>query len=187
MIRVDDSGDALGDNNPAALALGLAQLPQNLRGGLHIHTGQGVIQQQHFRVPHQRAGNGCALALAAREGRAPLAHNTVQPLGKLGHIFGEPGLIHRVEDAGIGHIGDAQSNVVAQGHTEKQGFLGHVDDRFAQVGQFDLPDVVAVDGNASFGGVVDAPQQTDEHRLARTRRPDNAECRARRDVQIDVA
>ena len=88
---------------------------------------------------------------------------------------------------GSGTYGDAQGDIVAQGHTEEQRFLGHVDDGIAQVGQFDVPQVVAVDRDPPFGGVVDAPQQADQHRLARTGRPDDAQRRARRDVQIDVA
>ena len=49
---------------------------------LGVERGRGFVEQQHRRIAQQRAGDGDALALAARQARAAFAHEGVEPFGK---------------------------------------------------------------------------------------------------------
>lgn len=84
LIGILHGSHALAHNDTGPSGEGRAQLINDLRRRLHIDTRQGIIQEQHFGIAHQRPGNGGALLLSAGEGSAALPHLAFQPLGQLG-------------------------------------------------------------------------------------------------------
>ena len=80
----------------------------------------------------------------------------------------------------------AVADVVADGVVEQHGVLRDDADRRAQAGLRDLGDVLAVDGDAPRGRVVEAIEQAADGRLAGARRADDGAAGARRDVEVDA-
>ena len=83
--------------------------------------------------------------------------------------------------APLAAIGD----IVADRVVEQHRVLRDDADRGAQARLRDLGDILAVDRDAPAGRVVEAEEQPRERRLARARRPDHRQRRARRHVEVD--
>ena len=60
-----------------------------------VEVRRRLVQDQDRRVLQEGARDGHALALAARELRAALAHDGVEPVGQRGHEVVERGLLDR--------------------------------------------------------------------------------------------
>ena len=84
-LRVDDGREAMGDDERRA------PLHQRLERALHerlvlgVERGGRFVQQQHRRVLEDGAGDGDALALAARDRRAALAERRIVALRQSGN------------------------------------------------------------------------------------------------------
>ena len=66
--------------------------------GMRIDGAQRVVEDQDERVAHERARDGGALLLAARERDAALADDRLQPLRKRGDVAGESGQVRGLVD-----------------------------------------------------------------------------------------
>ena len=77
--------------------------------GLIIQGTGGLVEHQYPGVAHQRASDGDALPLAAREGRALFAHLGVIALGQLQDERVRPGELRRLDDASSGAPGSARA------------------------------------------------------------------------------
>src|SRR5690625_345588 len=80
LLRVADRGDALGDDDHRALLRRLLQRGPDLGIGRDVEGGEGVVEQVHLRLGHERAGDGQALALPARDVRSPLRDRRIELL-----------------------------------------------------------------------------------------------------------
>ena len=85
LIRRHQRGDAVADENDRGLAHVLLEVGADLRVGLRVHGGEGVVKDQNGRLLGQGAGNGCPLLLAAGQGNAPFADKGVKAAWKLVH------------------------------------------------------------------------------------------------------
>jgi len=81
----------------------------------------------------------------------------------------------------------AVTYVVSHAAPEERGLLRHNADLFAQTADPDLPDVVPVYGDASFGGIVESWDQVHQSRLARSARSDQRDDLARSRRQADLS
>ena len=79
-VGLGQGDDAVADDEGGGVAAALFQRGTDLRVGLRVHGGQGVVENQNVVVLHQRAGNGDALLLPAGEGHAALAHQRIKAL-----------------------------------------------------------------------------------------------------------
>ncbi len=159
-------GAAVGDQHGGAAAHHLAQRVVDLRLDPGVHRRGGVVEQQQPRVGEHRAGQGDALALAARQGQALLADHGVVPGGQRGDEpvgLGGPGggehpllagVLAAVEDVGAHAVG------------EQEAVLRHQADRAAQRGEGEVAHVGAADPHRAAGHVVEARQQQGDGGLA---------------------
>ena len=89
-----------------------AVLDAALGGG--VHAGGRVVQDQDARLGEEGAGDRHALALAAREGEAALAHERVEPVRQVLDQLGEAGLLGGAPDLLLARLGTGVGDVLAE-------------------------------------------------------------------------
>ena len=185
-IRVPAGAGALRDHDHGAPAGGAAQRRQDPALGARVHAGGGVVQDQDARIGQQRAGDGDALLLSAGEGDAAFAHPRVVALRQsldeaayLGRLRGRLDLFRR-------GVRTAEGDVLADGGGEQHRVLQDDADLRAQRRQGDAAQVDAVDLDRAAGRVVQAQQERDQGRLARSGAAEHRQSAAGRDGQVDV-
>ena len=72
---------AVSDKNRRFALAGVKEPVEDLRLRMCIYGGEAVIQQKHGGLPDESPGEGRALALAPRQGQAPLPHPCVEAFG----------------------------------------------------------------------------------------------------------
>lgn len=84
---------------------------------LRVERAGGLVEQKDVRVAEERAGDGDALLLAAREGDAAGANVCVVALGERGDEVVDGGVAAGLVDLGVGDGGfvDAEDDVVSEG------------------------------------------------------------------------
>ncbi|EGY00670.1 hypothetical protein AZA_76900 [Nitrospirillum viridazoti Y2] len=170
-VGIDDGGQAVGDDQGGAPLLQPAQGVLHQALGLAVQRRGRLVQQQHRGVLQHGAGDGDALALAAGQLHAILAHPGVIALGqaqdevvcrrRLGRRLD---LLLRGAHAAIGDI--AAHRVV-----EQPRLLADQADGAAQRGQRHVADVLAAQGDGTAGDVVEAGDQVQDGGLARPAGP----------------
>ena len=126
------------------------------------------------------------LALPARDVGPSLRDGRV---GTVGHLRDELlGLrdAQRPLDVLVRDVHVGEGDVRGHGAREESPQLGHVSHPRAQVGERHATDVDAVERDGALGDVVEARDELHERRLARARGADDAEDRARADLERDV-
>ena len=162
-----------------------AQPAAQLFAHLGIQSAKGFIQQQHLRLHGQGAGQGDALALAARQlGRKALGHPVqLHQREQLHH----PGADLRLAGAlFFGLHAQAKGHVVKHGHVLEQGVVLKHKTHAALAHMHPcgvLPGKVDAAAVRRFQPGDDAQQRG----LAAARRPQQSHQFARGDVQIDIA
>ena len=185
-VRVDDAGQAVRDDERGAP---LHELPQGLvdhRLALGVHARQGFVEDQDGGVLEDGPGDGDALALAAGEPGAALAHHGLVPLREPGDEVmdvGRPGGPLQLLLGGFG-LGHAQ--VVRDGAVEQVGVLGHHRDVPAQDPEGDGADVPAAQQHAPLPGVGEAQHERHQGRFARSAGTHDPELLARAQLQRHV-
>ncbi|MNP58256.1 hypothetical protein D3C76_1531610 [compost metagenome] len=98
----------------ADFALDAADFVLHLFAQIGVEGGQWLVEQQHWRLDHQRSGQCHALALAAREFARVAVGVAVQA-----YQFQHP--VHPLLQFGSGHFAHAQAegDVVLDGHVGK--------------------------------------------------------------------
>ena len=97
-----------------------------------VQAGRGLIQDQDGRVREEGASDRHALALAAGQLHAALAHHRVIALGQAHDEVVRAGLPRRVLDLGLRRAGPAVGDVLGQRAVEQDGLLLHDRDLTAQ-------------------------------------------------------
>ena len=107
----------------------LHHFPQGIQDALfghRVHTGQGIVQNQDFRITDQRSGNCGPLLLPAGKRDPPLPNNCFQLPRKPLHVgkkMGQPG---RFTDFILCRLRRPESNVAGNRIGEQEGFLRHI-------------------------------------------------------------
>ena len=132
LVGVEQGRQAVaGDDHRAALAL-RAQCGQDVRLGAGVHGRERVVEQQQGRVGQQRARDRHALALAARQRDAALAHRGVVALGQALDVVVHRRLARRGLDLGAAWRRAAPARCSRPRGREQEGLLRHPGDARAQ-------------------------------------------------------
>ena len=109
-----------------------------------VEMRRRLVEDEHRCVLEERARDGHALALAAREPDAPFPDSCLQAVRQRRDEGVERGVTHRVAERHLGRFRLREENVGAQGLVEQIGILGDQRDALAQIVEPVLPQIVAV-------------------------------------------
>lgn len=110
-----------------------------------VQRGGGLIQYQNGRGLQKHPGDGHPLLLPAGEQRAPLTHIGVEPVGHGADIVVDLRLPRRLLYLGVGGVGAAVANILADGVGKQEHVLLHDADGPAQGALGNGADITAVD------------------------------------------
>ena len=122
-------------------------LQAGMDGLLHLDvngTG-GIVEHHHRWVDQQSPGDSDALALATREGVAPLTDHGVVSVGEVADELVSPGRGGRRFDLLVGGRWSAVGDVVANGYREQERLVEDDPDVGPQAGLGELADIVSVE------------------------------------------
>src|SRR4029077_9728459 len=153
---------------------------------LIVEGARRLIEDQNARVGDERAGNGDALSLATREGRAALADDRVVAFGQLEDEFVRPRKACRRDDALHRHRWVGERDILADRAVEQHVLLQDDANLAAQPGRVDHGEIHAVDQDAPALRDVEALDELGERALARPRRPDDADHLPGRHIEGDI-
>ena len=154
------------DHGHAEVAMQLGDLDAHLGAQFSVEIGQGFVEQEKLWLAHDRAADGDALALAARQ----LARLALQQRANLQNArsFINAGL-----DVSFIHLGHAQakSDIVEHAHVriKRVGLENHRD---LAVGRGDTCDHTAINGNIALGNLLKSGDHPHQSGFAAARRAD---------------
>ena len=152
-----------------------------------VDRAGGIVEHEHPRVGEDRAGERDTLPLAAAEREATLAEEGVVAEGQAQDEVVGTGKPRGSFHIRVRCIGSRERDVRRDRVVEQKCVFEHDRDCVSQVGQREVADVDAVDGDGALVHVVEAHQQASERGLSATGGADHGDRRARRNVQIEVA
>ena len=168
-VGVADRVEVMGDDDRRPALHQFSRAPMTACSDSGVQPGRGLVENQDRRVADDGAGDGDALALAAGQRDATLAHHRVVAVG------------HRVDElVRVGQFGRALDlrgrarrlavrDVLPDGRAKEQRVLQHKAHLVAQRLQLVPPDVRALDDDLPGDRVVEPWNQAHERRLARRR------------------
>jgi hypothetical protein len=174
-VAADDARQAMGQHQRRAPLH--QQVERLLDGGLvlGVDRRQGLVQHQDRGVAQQRAGDGDALALAARQLHALLADDGGIALRQPGDEAVDVGGPRGRLDVGLAGVRPAHADVVLDRAVEEEGVLADDRDHRADLVERELPQVLPAQPHRAGLRVVEAQQQPHDRRLAAARRADDAD------------
>ncbi len=153
------------------------------RLALGVDGRERLVQDQDRRVAQERARDGDALALAAREPHPPLAHDGLvavgQPRDELLRIGGAGGR----RELGRRRVGLAHAQVLLDGAVEEIGVLVDHREPAPQLVERQVTHVVAAEQHPPLLGIVEAEEEPRHGGLARAARPHDAHALAGLDLE----
>ena len=172
------------DRRPAHLESVQGLLYEPLR--FVVQRRRGLVEEQDRRVLQDRPGDGHALALPARQPRAPIADDRVVAVGQRRDEVvgvGGHGRGHHLIVAGVQ---PAVADVLRHGPAKEGRFLRHQADLATQAVDGHVADIHAIDADGPRGHVPQARDEPGERRLAGPGRSNQGKRLPRRDLQRDV-
>src|SRR2546423_5014486 len=176
----------MGDQDDGAFA---HQPPDRLHDHclrLVIDGARRLVQDQHRAVLQEGAGNGDALALAARELDAALTHLGVVPLGEPDDELVGVGRLRRRDHVTLAGPWPGVSNVLGDAGREEHRILRYYRELSSEVLKPEVPEVNAVEPDLTFSRVVEPREQADQRALAGAGRTRDPKAGTRLDVERDV-
>ncbi|HEX4736155.1 MAG TPA: hypothetical protein VH331_01200 [Allosphingosinicella sp.] len=178
----------MGDHDDGELGAERHDRAHHRRLGLVVKGAGRLVEDQHLGLLVESAGDADALALAAREADAALAHLRLVVVGQLFHEIGDMG------GAGAGADALAVDSVCRHAESDIGGdALVGEEDRLRHVGERRLParprlgiEGAAVDPDLALAGLEQPHQQVEQSALAAAGGPGDADAAAARDDQADV-
>ncbi len=160
------------DHRRAQLAVQLRDLGAHRVAQLGIEVGQGLVQQEHRRLAHQRAPQRHALALAAGHRPRQLVEHPLQPqhVGGGLHAARDFGLVVpaqlQPEGQVLGHGHVRVERVVLEHHGDVAVFRRHVVDHAPADGQCAGAYFLQPGHHPQQGGLAAARRPHQDHQLA---------------------
>ena len=185
-VGILHGSDALRNDDLGGLGNELTEPLADQGVGLGVHRAGGVVQDQHFGLFQQRAGNAQALLLAAGYVGAALLDPGVVLVGELLDEFVGLRQFAGLHHLSVGGVRVAPAQVVFDRAGEQHVFLQHDGDIVAQRFQVVPAHVHAAYLDAAFGHVVQAGDQLHQRGLGGTRAAQNADQLAGLDVQVHI-
>src|SRR5690606_6574552 len=141
-----------------------------------VDGARRVVEDEQARAAHERAGDGEALALAAREGRAALPHPRVEPGGQRpDEVGGAGGLEGLPRGLGAHRALVVERDVAADGVVEDERRLTDERDGRGAGRARELARVDAVEEDATRRRVEEAGDDVRQGRLAGARGSDEGD------------
>ena len=167
------------DDGGAEPAMELAQLDLHRLAQLLVERRQGLVHQDQAWLEHHRAGERHPLPLPAGEllDAALLVAGEVDQRQRPPHPLA-PGRFRQAAGA------QREGHVLADVHVREEGVVLEDDADVAPVRRR-VGDVAAAEMDRPGRGLDEAAEDAEERRLARSRRPEQRDELARRDVEAD--
>src|SRR5690606_11072267 len=159
----------------------LAQPATKLLAHLRVERPEGFVEQQDFRLDGQRAGQGDALALAARK---LVGIALFEPLELDEFEEGAGALVDfglRRPGARLSHF-QPEADIVEHAHMAKERIMLEDEADIAVLHAFERGVLVA-EMNGPLGGEIEPRDQAQKRGLARARRPQQRDQLARMDIE----
>ena len=182
-VGVDHAGQPMRHDEDRAPAHEAPERVLDHRLVLRIDRRQRLVQQQDRRVPQQRAGDGDALALPAREADAALADHRRVALRQAGDEAVRVGRPRRRLDLGVARVRLAEADVLRRRAVEEIGVLIDHAEPGAEPRALQRAQVAAAEQDAASLRVVEAQQQAQDRGLAGAARADDADPLPRLDLE----
>ena len=129
----------------------------------------GLVQDQQRSILEQGPGDGQPLALSPGQSHPVLADQGVQPLGQFPDKGHGLGMFGRLDDGLPGSGGAAVGDIGLHRVVKQYDILADVGQLIAQVPQLQFTDVLPVQQDTPFGGIIEAGQQGHQGALAAAR------------------
>src|SRR5215204_414608 len=137
------------------------------RLALAVQARRGLVEDQNLRLGQDRARDGDALPLPARELHAALADDRVVAVGEAADELVAVRDAGRGPDLLAGRVRVREGDVVGDGAVEEEVVLQHRAELFAIVSEPDGSEVAAVNQHAPRERAVEGHHQPDERTLPR--------------------
>ncbi len=154
---------------------------------MDVHRRQGVVQHEDGRPADDRAGQGDALALPARQRVPLLTDPRVEAPGELPDETVGPGRPQRLPDVVVGRPGRPHEDVLPHRDREEDRVLESHPEVGPQGVEGDVPKVVPVEGHAPLDGVGETRDEHRRRRLPRTGHPDQGHRLAGPHLEVEAA
>ena len=186
LVGITDRGQAMGDDEarPPQHQLGHGALDEDL--GPRVHGTGRLVEDEDAAVRQERPGDREELLLALRHARGVVVEDGVVAIGQGPDEVVHVGGLGCGDDLFLGRIFAAVGDVLADGAVEQPRVLEDHPEGRAQLVARHRRAVDAVHGDPSGIDLVEAHEQVDQRRLARTGRPDDRDRVARFHDQVQV-
>src|SRR5690606_27843162 len=169
-VHFGDGRQAMGDGDDRFALHQLVEVFLDRGFDFGVQRRGSFVENQDRRILEHDAGDGDALALAAGQLYAALAHMGVEAAATLGVTQARyeavgMGVAGGLQQHLLGGVRAAVEDVVPYRAAEQGGVLGHHADVFTQGILADFGDILPVDQDAAAFHVVEAQQQVDQGRL----------------------
>src|SRR5580692_5492688 len=186
LVGVAHSGCPMSNQDGGSAAHYIAQSAEDFFFGLGVYSGQGIVQNQNSRITNDSASDGGTLLLSAREGNAAFSDHSFVLIGEVGHVAFKVGNFR-----GAAHFFrvvflHAESDVATYRLGEKVGVLRDESDGAPQSLERPFADAAAINQNFPFGRLPQAGDQGGQSGFAGPRGPDNCQCGAGGNFEIDI-
>ena len=176
-VRVHHRAQAVRDDDLGLRRAACAQRAEDRGLGVRVDRRKRIVEHEQPRLLRERARDRHALALSAGKRHALLAHDGLVALGeredRVVHARDLRGGVRRfITDRAVARACD---DVLAQLLRVEKRLLHHGADRAADRRARHTREREAIDRNRAARRLVEPQQKLDDRRLARARRPDEAE------------
>ena len=168
------------DGGDGQILLELSDFGAYLLADLGVQVGEGLVEQKHVRIENQGARQGHTLLLTAREltGIPFFEARQIDQRQRVVHLLGNFPMGCFLDLEAVGHIVEdghvRPEGIVLKDHADVPFIGGHR--RYFPVSEVDLPVI----------GFVKAADETEDRRLAATRRPQQRKEFAVLDIEGDM-
>ena len=132
LIRMLQRGDAVRNDDVCFACAKCGKVAKDLLLGIRIHGGNGIVQNQDFRVENQRACNCNALLLPAGKGNTAFADHGFISIGKLNDVVVYASCFRRSHNLVKRPAVVAKGDVVADRIRKQEIILHHIARRAAK-------------------------------------------------------
>ena len=168
------------DERDAELLLQALEEELHLLAQLQVERAEGLVEEQHLRPVHERAGERDALALAARKLARPAVADSRQA-HRLQHVVDSRSALRAVDALHAQAVGD----VVGHAHVRKERVVLEDGVEIPRVRR-PVGDVGAAELDPALVRALEARDQPQRRRLARAGRPEHREELTGTDLELDA-
>ena len=185
-VSVAHGGEAVGDDQRCLAGHQAFEGVLDEAFAFAIERTGGFIEQQDGGIAQDGAGDGEALALAARQARAGFAEEAVDAIGELAQESVGMGGFSGGPDFGFGRVGAAIADVFEGAGGKDHGFLWHDGHAGADLFGVGGGERYAIEADLAFFRIVEALDKLEQRRFAGTRGADDGDGFARGDIEREI-